>query len=103
MTSYLPPSDPRHVDRLVTENYMTPRQQAWLGRRYEKEEFTMRTNVQLLGERVTAALLARDAMSAKVATLAVGGRTVVAAGRNEHALRDLPGNCERSTRPGGRS
>jgi hypothetical protein len=57
MTSYLPPSDPRHVDRLVTENDMTPRQQAWLSRRYEKEEFTMRTNVQRLGGRVTAALL----------------------------------------------
>jgi NADP-dependent 3-hydroxy acid dehydrogenase YdfG len=40
---------------------------------------------------------------ATAAVLAAGGRTVVAAGRNEHALRDLPGNCERSTRPGGRS
>jgi len=40
---------------------------------------------------------------AAAAVLAAGGRTVVAAGRNEHALRDLPGNCERSTRPGGRS
>jgi len=29
---------------------------------------------------------------ATAATLAAGGRTVVAAGRNEHALRDLPGN-----------
>jgi hypothetical protein len=27
---------------------------------------------------------------ATAASLAVGGRTVVAAGRNEHALRDLP-------------
>jgi hypothetical protein len=36
---------------------MTPRQRAWLGRRDEKEEFTMRTNVQRLGEHVTAALL----------------------------------------------
>ncbi len=36
---------------------MTPRQRAWLGRRDEKEEFTMGTNVQRLGERVTAALL----------------------------------------------
>jgi NADP-dependent 3-hydroxy acid dehydrogenase YdfG len=39
---------------------------------------------------------------ATAAVLAPGGRTAVAAGRNEHALRDLPGNCERSTRPGGR-
>ncbi len=37
---------------------------------------------------------------ATAAVLAAGGRTVVAAGRNEHALRDLPGNCERSTRLG---
>ncbi len=57
MTSYLPPSSPRPVDRLVTENDMTPRQRAWLGRRDEKEEFMMRTNVQRLGEHVTAALL----------------------------------------------
>ncbi|MGO9053110.1 MAG: hypothetical protein ACLQID_14235 [Streptosporangiaceae bacterium] len=57
MSSYLPPSSPRPVDRLVTENDMTPRQRAWLGRRDEKEEFTMRTNVQRLGEHVTAALL----------------------------------------------
>jgi hypothetical protein len=56
MTSYLPPSSPRPVDRLVTENDMTPRQRAWLGRRDEKEEF-MGTNVQRLGEHVTAALL----------------------------------------------
>jgi hypothetical protein len=57
MTSYLPPSSRRPVDRLVTENDMTPRQRAWLGQRDEKEEFTMRTNVQRLGEYVTAALL----------------------------------------------
>ena len=35
---------------------MTPRQRAWLGRR-DKEDFTMRTNGQRLGEHVTAALL----------------------------------------------
>jgi hypothetical protein len=58
MTSYLPPSNPGPVDRLVTENDMTPRQRAWLGRR-DKEEFTMRTNVQRLGEHVAAALLGR--------------------------------------------
>jgi uncharacterized protein YecT (DUF1311 family) len=40
MTSYLPPGSPRPVDRLVTENDMTPRQRAWLGRRDEKEEFS---------------------------------------------------------------
>ena len=45
MTSYLPPSGPRPVDR------------AWLGRRDEKEDFTMCTNVQRLGEHVTAVLL----------------------------------------------
>jgi hypothetical protein len=56
MTFYLPPSSPRPVDRLVT-NDMTPRQRAWLGRRDEKEDLTMRTNVQRLGEHVTAALL----------------------------------------------
>jgi len=57
MTSHLPGSSPRPVDRLARENDMTPRQRAWLGRRDEKEEFTMGTNVQRLGERVTAALL----------------------------------------------
>jgi hypothetical protein len=56
MTSYLPPSSPRPVDRLARENDMTPRQRAWLGRR-DKEDFTMRTNGQRLGEHVTAALL----------------------------------------------
>ena len=64
----------------------------------------MRTNVQRLGEHITARSWAVDAMSAEVAiaagtggalghataaTLAVGGRIMVAAGRNEHALRDL--------------
>jgi len=56
MTSYLPRSNPRPIDRLARENDMTPRQRAWLGRR-DEEEFTMRTNVQRLGEHVTAALL----------------------------------------------
>jgi hypothetical protein len=59
MTSYLPRSNPRPVDRLGQGERHDTRQRASLRRRDEKEEFMMRNNVQRLGEHVTAALLGR--------------------------------------------
>jgi hypothetical protein len=65
-----------HHDPAVT-NYLhrsDTRQRASLRRRDEKEEFMMRTNVQRLGEHVTAALLGQVTPMSEEVAIVAGGR-----------------------------
>ncbi len=104
MTSYLPRSNPQPVDRLARENDMTPGNELRCAGEMKGGIHDAHQRAAARRARHRTAPGPVDAMRAEVAiaagtggalghataaTLAVGGRIVVAAGRNEHALRDL--------------